>query len=263
MQGRGPLSKFLSAALPGTVTLLAAVTLWEMIVRVLKVSPLILPAPSKIALEFIKRADRLPEHAWTTAVEAVVGLLIGVSVAISISFLISEFRFFRRALYPLIMAKQVVPVIVFAPILLVWFGYGMMSKIVIAALICFFPVVVNTVHGLSSVQPEMIDLAKSLGSSRWRIFVKLRFPHAMPHIYTAMRPTVALAIIGAVVGEFIGGNAGLGYLIVEALRFLNLPAMFAATIALVLLGLSLYAVVEVIGLLSLGWYRKALRMQAL
>jgi NitT/TauT family transport system permease protein len=160
------------------------------------------------------------------------------------------------------MAKQVVPVIVFAPIILVWFGYGMTSKIITATLVCFFPVVVNAVHGLTSLPPEILDLARTLGSDKRRIFFKLRLPHSLPYIYTALKPAAALAMIGAVVGEFIGGNEGLGYLIVEALRFLNLPGMFAATIALILLGLALFVLVELVGMVSLKWYRKSLQVQS-
>jgi NitT/TauT family transport system permease protein len=192
--------------------------------------------------------------------EAFAGLVTGVAFAMVCSFLILEFTTFRRAIYPLIMAKQVVPTIVFAPILLVWFGYGVSSKVVISATICFFPIVVNALHGLNSLQPEVIELAQSLGSSRWKILWRLRVPHSLPSIFAALKPTVGLAMIGAVVGEFIGGNYGLGYMIIESLRFINLAGMFAATVALMILGMLFFGMVELLGILLLGWYRKALRI---
>ena len=234
--------------------------LWEGLVRLFSVSPIILPLPSTIGQEFVKRSDQILFHSAVTMFEALAGLVIGIIFALISSFLISEIPTFRRAIYPLILAKQVVPTIVFAPILLVWFGYGLTSKIVISATICFFPIVVNALHGLNSLPPEVLELARSLGSSRWKILWRLRLPHSLPSIFAAMKPTVGLAMIGAVVGEFIGGNFGLGYMIVESLRFINLAAMFAATIALIILGMLFFGMVELLGALFLGWYRKSLRV---
>jgi len=233
---------------------------WEAGVRLFNVSPIILPPPTRIGQEFIKRFDQILFHSTVTMFEAFAGLVVGVTFALVSSFLISEIPTFRRAIYPLILAKQVVPTIVFAPIILVWFGYGLTSKIVIAATICFFPIVVNALHGLNSLPPEVIELAHSLGSSRWKILWRLRLPHSLPSIFAAMKPTVGLAMIGAVVGEFIGGNFGLGYMIVESLRFINLAAMFSATIALIILGMIFFGFVELLGILCLGWYRKSLRI---
>jgi NitT/TauT family transport system permease protein len=163
--------------------------------------------------------------------------------------------------FPLLVASQVVPSVVFAPILLVWFGYGMISKILIAAIICFFPIVVNTAHGLTAVQPELVELASTVGANTIRVFHRIRLPNAVPYFVTSLKPATTLAMIGAVVGEFIGGSAGLGSLIVLYIRFLNMPAMFATVIVLVLVGLGLYALVEAISMSSIGWYRKSLRME--
>jgi ABC-type nitrate/sulfonate/bicarbonate transport system permease component len=245
---------------PPAISFAAVLVLWEGLVRLFAVSPIILPPPSRVIEEFIKRSDQILLHSGVTMFEALVGLVVGVAFALVCSFLISEIPTFRRAVYPLLMAKQVVPTIVFAPILLVWFGYGMSSKIVISATICFFPIVVNALHGLNSLPPEVVELAHSLGSTRWRILWRLRLPHSLPSIFAAMKPTVGLAMIGAVVGEFIGGNFGLGYMIVESLRFINLAAMFAATIALIILGLIFFGMVELLGMIFLGWYRKSLRI---
>lgn len=238
----------------------ALILIWELLVRWLAVSPVILPAPTRVFQEFVKRSDEILFHSAITMFEAFAGLVTGAAFAMVCSFLILEFTTFRRAIYPLIMAKQVVPTIVFAPILLVWFGYGISSKVVISATICFFPIVVNALHGLNSLQPEVIELAQSLGSSRWKILWRLRVPHSLPIIFAALKPTVGLAMIGAVVGEFIGGNYGLGYMIIESLRFINLAGMFAATVALMILGMLFFGMVELLGILLLGWYRKALRI---
>jgi NitT/TauT family transport system permease protein len=237
------------------------VAAWELIVRVFGVSPLILPAPSRIAVELYALSDRMAMHAAVTVTEALCGLLIGASSAVTMAVLMTLLPIMRRVIFPLLVASQVVPSVVFAPILLVWFGYGMISKILIAAIICFFPIVVNTAHGLTAVQPELLELAGTVGANNIRVLHRIRLPNAMPYFVTSLKPATTLAMIGAVVGEFIGGSAGLGSLIVLYIRFLNMPAMFATVVVLVVVGIGLYAVIESIGLSSIGWYRKSLRME--
>jgi NitT/TauT family transport system permease protein len=246
------------APIAGLVGIVAA---WELIVRIFSVSPLILPAPSRIAVELYTLSDRMALHAAVTVTEAICGLLIGALSAVTMAVLMTILPTLRRVVFPLLVASQVVPSVVFAPILLVWFGYGMISKILIAAIICFFPIVVNTAHGLTAVQPELVELASTVGANTIRVFHRIRLPNAVPYFVTSLKPATTLAMIGAVVGEFIGGSAGLGSLIVLYIRFLNMPAMFATVIVLVLVGLGLYALVEGISMSSIGWYRKSLRME--
>jgi NitT/TauT family transport system permease protein len=240
---------------------IGVVAVWELIVRMFGVSPLILPAPSRIAVELYAFSDRIVFHAAVTLTEAVCGLLIGASAALFIALALTAQPLLRRVMFPLLVATQVVPSVVFAPIILVWFGYGILSKVLIAAIICFFPVVVNTAHGLVAVPPELLELASTVGASKARIFLRIRLPNALPYFVTALKPATTLAMIGAVVGEFIGGNAGLGSLIVLYIRFLNMPAMFATVVVLVVVGIGLFLVIEAIGLSSIGWYRKSLRME--
>jgi NitT/TauT family transport system permease protein len=237
------------------------VAAWEIVVRAFDVSPLILPAPSRIALELYALSDRMVFHAAVTLTEAICGLVIGASCALTIAVLMTALPLLRRLMFPLLVASQVVPSVVFAPIVLVWFGYGLLSKVLIAAIICFFPVVVNTTHGLTAVQPELLELASTVGARDTRVFLRIRLPNAMPYFVTSLKPATTLAMIGAVVGEFIGGSAGLGSLIVLYIRFLNMPAMFATVIVLVVVGIGLYAVIETAGLMSIGWYRKSLRVE--
>lgn len=249
------------AALPGVISIVSVLALWEALVRLFAISPIILPAPSRIGVEVVRQADTLLWNGLVTMYEAVAGLLIGSAFALVISILITEIALFRRAIYPLILIKQVVPTVVFAPILLVWLGYGVSSKVVISAIICFFPVVVNALHGLTELPREVLELATSLGSSRWTVLTRLRLPNSLPFIYVALKPTVALAVIGAVVGEFIGGSVGLGFLIVDSMRFLNLSQMFAAAFALIIVGLVMFGAVELIGIQFLSRYRNALQTQ--
>jgi NitT/TauT family transport system permease protein len=248
----------LIAPISGFVGVVAA---WEIAVRAFGISPLILPAPSRIALELYALSDRMVFHAAVTLTEAICGLLIGASCALTAAVLMTALPLLRRVTFPLLVASQMVPSVVFAPILLVWFGYGLLSKILIAAIICFFPVVVSTAQGLTAVQPELLELAGTVGASDTRVFLRIRLPNAMPYFVTSLKPATTLAMIGAVVGEFIGGSAGLGSLIVLYIRFLNMPAMFATVIVLVVVGIGLFAVIETAGLMSIGWYRKSLRVE--
>jgi NitT/TauT family transport system permease protein len=240
---------------------IGAIALWELVVRGFDVSPLILPAPSRIAGELYALSGRLAFHAAVTLTEATCGLLIGASAAVSLAVAMCALPRLRRVVFPLLVASQVVPSVVFAPILLVWFGYGLLSKILVAAIICFFPVVVNTGHGLTAVSPELLELANTVGASKSRVFLRIRIPNALPYFVTSLKPATTLAMIGAVVGEFIGGNAGLGSLIVLYIRFLNMPGMFATVVVLVFVGVLLFLVIEAIALSSIGWYRKSLRLE--
>jgi NitT/TauT family transport system permease protein len=255
------LSKRLARAAAPVLGFAGVITAWEIIVRVFDVSPLIVPAPSRIAIEFYKLAGRLAYHAAVTLTEAIAGLIIGATGALAIAVVLTAVPLLRRIFFPLLVATQVVPSVVFAPIVLVWFGYGLQSKIVIAAIICFFPVVVNTAHGLTAVTPELLELANTVGAREARIFLRIRLPNALPYFVTALKPATTLAMIGAVVGEFIGGNAGLGSLIVLYIRFLNMPAMFATVVMLIIVGVGLFLIIEIIGLSSIGWYRKSLRLE--
>lgn len=249
-------------ALAPTLGVVAVLVAWEVAVRALQVSPLILPSPSRIVAEFPAISGNVLRNTAVTLTEAVCGLLLGSTAAVIVALALSALPLLRRVAFPLLVASQVVPSVVFAPIILVWFGYGMISKVLIAAIICFFPVVVSVSHGLTSVAPELLELAQTVGARKGRVFLRIRLPNALPYFVTSLKPATTLAVIGAVVGEFIGGDAGLGSSIIMYIRFLNMPAMFATVVVLVASGLLLFAVVNWIGMASIGWYRRSLRMEA-
>ena len=242
--------------------LVGVLVIWELIVRAFQVSPLILPAPSRIAAEFPAISGNILRNAAFTLGEAVSGLALGATMALIAAVALSALPPLRRVTFPLLIASQVVPSVVFAPIILVWFGYGVFSKVLIAAIICFFPIVVNTSQGLTAVAPELLELAQTVGARKARVFLRIRLPNAMPYFVTSLKPATTLAMIGAVVGEFIGGDVGLGSSIIMYIRFLNMPAMFATVVLLIAGGLLLFALVNWIGLASIGWYRRSLRMEA-
>ncbi|MFQ5915948.1 MAG: ABC transporter permease [Nitrospinota bacterium] len=214
--------------------------LWEVIVRALDMPAVILPAPSEVAGIFAEKGSYLLAHLVPTFTSILLGFALGVGGGFGAGVLIDQSAWVREVSYPYLVASQVIPKIALAPLFVVWFGYGIIPKVVMAALICFFPVVINTIRGFASVEPELVQFMGSLGASRWEIFRKLAVPWAMPYVFAAMKISMALAVIGTVVGEFVGSNRGLGYVIFYHETTLDTPLMFGALLLLSALGVALF-----------------------
>lgn len=209
---------------------------------VLGLEDFLVPSPAEIAEALWESRSLLAENAWVTLQEIVFGLGCALLAGVGIAVLMHLSRLARDAAYPLIVASQTIPVIVIAPILLIWFGFGIGPKIVVVALICFFPITVNVLDGLRSVDPHAIKLMRSLDASRWQIFHRVEAAAALPSFFTGVKIAVVVAPIGAVFGEWVGGSSGLGHLILEDNANLEIAREFAAvvvlsTLALVLIGL--------------------------
>lgn len=250
-----PLLRILGSVSPAAWSLLIIVVLWELAVRIGNVPKFMLPAPSVIAQEFIDYGHRLLPNAGVTLFEVLFGFALSVLISIPLAVVIVYSRVIERILYPLIVSSQTVPMVAVAPLLLTWFGYGMTPKIVIVILQTFFPIVVNTVMGLNSASREMIYLAKSMGASNWQIFWKFRLPQALPSIFAGLKLATAMSVIGAIVAEFVGANAGLGYVILVAGGAFNITRQFAAIILIVVIGIVFFAVLEQIERLAMPWRR--------
>jgi NitT/TauT family transport system permease protein len=232
--------------LPALLFLVALVGVWEAWVRIFAVHRFILPAPSAIIEVMVRQWSNLLEHTWVTTYEIVLGFLIGNVAAVALAIIIANSRLAERIFYPIIIASQTVPKIAIAPLFLIWFGTGLEPKIIITAIVCFFPTVVNTVQGLRAVDPNAISLFQLVAASRRQVFLKLQFPFALPYFFAGLRISIALAVIGAVIGEWVGASAGLGYLVMYATQTLRTDLMFAALVLIALLGMLLYLVVVVI-----------------
>jgi len=221
------------------VTLLA---LWEAFVRLTGVSPLVIPAPSAVLIVLWEglTVGFLWPHIWVTTVETLLGFALGCAIGFVAGVLLGEIDFLRRLLWPYVLASQVVPKLALGPIFIVWFGFGMTSTIVITALICFFPLLENTLTGLQSVSPEKRDLFRMLGASRRQTLLRLKIPSGLPVIMAGVRVAIVLALVGAVVGEFIGGDAGLGASIIAAQGMMDSTLMFALFIVITALGMLFY-----------------------
>lgn len=227
--------------------------LWELSVWLFSVSEFLLPAPSKVAATLVLRIGPLLEHSLVTFRETVYGFLMGLVLGVVSAILIVYSRLLQNLLYPLILVAQIVPKVAIAPLLLVWVGYGEISKVLIAFLVSWFPIIVTTVSGMRMVQPEMLDLVKSLQATDWQVFTKVRLPNALPHFFGGLKIAITLAVIGAIIGEFVGGNTGLGYLVMVSNYEVNTPFMFAALIVLSVLGLVLYGVLVLLELWLIPW----------
>lgn len=227
--------------------------LWELFVRAAGIKPYILPAPSVVILELVDQASNIFNHSLVTGWEIILGFLLSVIVGIPLGMGIYYSKFLERIFYPVLVASQTIPKIAIAPLLVIWFGFGLLPKIVVSFLIAFFPIVIDTVVGLKQTQPEMIYLVRSMGANRTQTFLKISLPNALPNIFGGLKVAITLAVVGAVVGEFIAADKGLGYLLVVANGYLDTPLMFAGIIALSLLGIVFFFIIEILERVFVPW----------
>lgn len=227
---------------------------WEAIVNVFNIPHYILPPPSVVGSALVEYHGILFDHFLTTLQEAGIGFIAGASVAIPIAIGITYSRFLQNALYPLLIFAQTVPKVAIAPVIIIWLGFGVESKILLIILITVFPIVINTAAGLTDVDEELLYMARSMKATRLEIFTKIRLPNSLPYMFTGFKLGITLAVVGAVVGEFVGGNAGLGYLLVAASGQLNTPLMFSCILILALLGIALFKVVDYSGKKLMPWH---------
>ena len=228
--------------------------LWEAAVRLGGVPVYLLPAPTSILAELAKRWPRILTNAWVTGLEIVGGFAVAVAVSLPLAVGIAFSAWMARTIYPLIVTLQVVPKIAIAPIFVIWFGIGWISKLTLVFLLCFFPMLVNAVAGFHGINPEIMDFARSTGANLWRLFWRIRLPSALPSIFTGLRIGAVNAVTGAVVAEFVASDRGLGYLLLEYNGNLLAGAVFATVFVLSAIGLAIYYTVEAVERLALPWH---------
>lgn len=226
---------------------------WEALVRVFSLPGYLLPAPTAVFDKLWTLRGRLFDHTLATLYEVFAGFVLAVVVGIVLATLIAHSKFLAEALYPLLVISQVTPQVAVAPLLVIWFGHTDVPKILIAFLVAFFPMVVNTSAGLLRVDPDLVDMMRGLRASRWRIFLMIRLPNALPYIFAGMRISITLAVIGAVVGEFVAGDKGLGYVVTTGTANTDTALTFAAITILATLGIVLFWIVGVLRRFVLPW----------
>ncbi len=239
--------------LPTLLLSVAALIGWELVIRLGHVSTYIVPAPSAIAVALVAHAQDLAVATVATAREVFVGFVLSLIVGIGLALLIIRFRRFGQALYPLIVFFQTVPKVALAPIFILWFGYDLAPKALLILVIAFFPITLNMLAGLHSVEAGLVALMKSVGASENEILFRVRVPHALPQLMGGVKIAITLCVIGAIVGEFAGASAGLGYVIQFASTQLETPVVFAALVVVSLLGSAFYYVSELLERLIVPW----------
>ncbi len=241
--------------LPPLALIAMFLAIWEFGVRISDVPAWMLPPPSVVATTLVTERDLLLSSAAVTLSEVLLGFLLALVLGLALALLIDASPALDRAIYPLVVASQTVPIPAIAPLLLIWFGYGLLPKVLVTALVGFFPIVVSAVDGLRSADRETLSMLRAFGASRPQRFRLVRWPSALPSIFSGARIAITVCVIGAVFGEFVGSKAGLGYLMTRAIAQFRTDRVIAAIVLLSLMGIGLFAVVSIIERFALPWRR--------
>jgi putative hydroxymethylpyrimidine transport system permease protein len=234
----------LSAMMRVLISLVIILALWKGIVVIFEMPSFILPAPEAVFVKLIERHDVLLKHTWVTSQEILLGLLLGVSMGLFFALQMLLFQPVKRWLLPILITSQAIPVFALAPILMLWLGYGIASKVVMAALIIFFPVTTCCYDGLRNTPMGYLDLSQTMGANRWRQLWHIRLPASLPVLASGIRVAVVVAPIGAVAGEWVGSSKGLGYLMLQSNARMLIDEMFAALFILAAVSVSLYFITD-------------------
>jgi len=240
--------------LPSLSVFLILLGIWEFIVKCFEIENYILPAPSQIGGALRTTSSLLWQHSLQTVVEALLGFALAVACGLFLAAVMGLAPRVKRTLYPLVIISQTVPIIALAPLMIIWFGYGMLPKVVVVALVCFFPITVSLVEGLGTIDPDMVKLLLVMGASRWQIFKKVQFPGAMPSFFAGMKIAATYSIMGAVIGEWLGASAGLGIYMTRSMHSFLTEQVFAAIVVVSFLSLLLFGFVEGAGRIFMPWY---------
>jgi NitT/TauT family transport system permease protein len=243
--------------IPPILALALAAAVWEAWVRIRDIETYLVPAPSVVVRRMAEDPAFFAKEGWATLQGALLGFALGSAVAIALATMMAHSRFLERSLFPLAILVKVTPIVAIAPLLAIWFGFGLVPKVFIAALITFFPVMVNALVGFRSVNPRALELLRSLAASPVEVFLKLRVPSSLPYLFAAFKVSIPLSVIGAVVAEWFSGDSGLGRVIQVAHNNLDMPTAFGAIFALAILGIGLYLLTSAIERRLLFWHESA------
>jgi NitT/TauT family transport system permease protein len=250
--GTGFASRAGQMAAPTAITIVLLLV-WHFGVVLFEVPEAILPTPWVIIARLIELWDLLFEHSWPTIYQCIIGFALSVVIGVGLGILLALSRLFHECVYPLIVAFQVVPKVALAPLFIVWFGLGTTSRVLLAFVIAFFPMIVNTYVGIQSTDPIMVRMARSFSASRLTIFFKIELPTALPFIFAGLKIGMTFAVIGIIVAEFVTAQKGLGYLMMFAEGNMDMPLLMASLFVLCIVGVLLYAAVALVEKLVVRW----------
>jgi NitT/TauT family transport system permease protein len=235
-------------------TVVVVLVAWQVVVTGFGIPAYLIPSPGAVALQLVSKAGFLLYHSWVTTYETLGGFLLSILVGVPLAIAIVSSRALDRSITPLLVLSQTFPKVAIAPLLIIWFGLGILPKVLVSFLVAFFPVVISGVTGMRSVETEMLELVRVMRASRLQIFWKVRLPYALPQFFAGLKVAIAFAVVGAVVGEWVGADRGLGYLLLSANANLDTPLLFAVLVLLMLIGTALYYAIVWIERLMLPWH---------
>jgi ABC-type nitrate/sulfonate/bicarbonate transport system permease component len=253
--------RWLREALPPALLIVFVLVVWQLVTAASGLSAFILPSPLQVIQAGIRSQARLAGAIGTTLLETVLGLGIALALGVALAAVMDFSQWLRRALYPLLVASQTVQILAIAPLLIIWFGFGLLPKVLIVVLVCFFPLAVSTADGLASADPDLIALLRAMGASRGQMWRMVRLPAALPSFFSGLRIAVTYSVVGATIGEWVGGSQGLGLYLLRSKNALATDQVFVAMLITTLLSIGLFALVSLIERLALPWYYSTQRQQ--
>ncbi len=255
------LPRWLQEAIPTALLILLVLLAWQVTAARSGLSAFILPSPLQVAGAAWETRQLLVRAIGTTMLETAVGLAVALALGIAIAACMDLVGFLRRALYPILVASQTVQILAIAPLLIIWFGFGLLPKVIIVVLICFFPLAVNTADGLASADPDLVALLQAMGANRRQIWRMVRLPSALPSFFSGLRIAVTYSVVGATIGEWVGGSGGLGLYMLRSKNALATDQVFVAIVITSAISIALFALAHMIERAALPWYYSAQRQQ--
>jgi len=235
--------------------IILVILIWQLIVDSGMIARYILPSPWDVITICIAILPEITVHIYTTLQEALTGLLIAIILSVLLAILMDNFTIVKKALQPLLVVSQTIPIMVLAPLFVMWFGFGILPKVMVVILVCFFPIVVSLLEGMSSLDNDLLNLMKSMKANRWQIFYLAKFPASLGSFFSGLKIAATYSIIGAVIGEWMGGKAGLGVYMTRVRQSFALDKVFASILVIIILSMILFKIIELIQLLAMPWKR--------
>ncbi|MGI6226078.1 MAG: ABC transporter permease [Peptococcales bacterium] len=239
--------------LPSLIFLLFSIILWEAMARVMAIPEYILPLPTSIGKAFASNYPLLLIHSKASLFAAVTGLFLAIIVALILGLLMHKLRVIKTILYPLLVVSQTIPIIALAPVIMIWFGLGLLPKVLIVALVCFFPLVINITDGLVNVDEDLTELMQVMGAGSWDTFKNIQLPSILPYFFSGLKISATYSVTGAVIGEWLGGNNGLGVYMVRTMHTFSTSNLFAAILVVIILSFGLFKLVELMEKFFMPW----------
>jgi len=244
---------------PALLLLVVLLSVWQLLVALFHIPSWLLPSPSMVGQALWSTKGLLWEHAKFTILETTSGFSLAVVLGIVVSCFMILFPMMKRIFYPFLIFSQTVPLIAIAPLLLLWLGYGLLPKVIIVILVCFFPIAISLLQGLELSDPDLLNLLRSMGASKWQIFTQVRWPHAMPSLFSGLRIAATYSVMAAVIGEWLGASKGLGVYLTRSSNSFLTERVFAAIMAITVLSFFYYAMILLLTKLLLPWYSRSNR----